>query len=1326
MYEKKTGLRHALARVLIVLLVLALPAGLAGTAVAAEPAPAAAAPAAQNPPPPIDEEDAFNRELVQDIADHAEDVEVRDAARAALATNDPAKIREYLDTGDALARKAAADRKKRVAADNRALVTEWSKTAGPIARQRALDVLGTNDDKKIADFVAFGKDLADAEDRNTVEDAAAKAERIKARVTDMVARGGPEVQVLGQAALDSGDPAVIEEFFTTGYTEANKRDGEARAAIEAAQTARNKALQDLQDLADRSARASNARTQILKSSVQAVKSLTDASNAMGFGNQAAKRADQIFDEDKPGRPAGKRGRAAELAGLTAEAKRQFDGATAAAREATTQAGLSDAAAQQLKDTGLTQGLDWVQVTKAVAAASQAAVKAAETAWRATEATEAASLALDANANAQAHADNAKKYRLSAEEHARQAHDLELAAAAQAAAAQAAAANAHDARLKAEQAERNAWAHAAKARAALDRARSQRAIARQAMTNAVSQAGLANAATRRAIGQQDVALFHAGKAIEAHNNAVGAGNRFIDAGNKAADAAGRAQRARDTLNSAEFNLAAADAAAAAKVGTPEAETTAREAKRARDEVNLARPAAENSRSESNAAGAAAAAAGAEAARASAAAAQARAEAATASREAKKTHDEAVRSRAEADRANAEAVKANTDAQTTVNLAQAAMEQAAQAKTDAELTKSEAEAAASESVVAQVQAKVAGRASLNARVAADGIASPAARALDLAGPLAETDSDAALAADVASLALAIGQDQADKAKSHADQADQAAKDAADAAKRALGEVAPAYQAAADAAQSAAKAVRSAETAIRAARQAAVDATYARDASRRAGYADAQARQDASAAHGVAAEASNDASIARQAYNQALSDASQANLAASAAEGAVKQADDAAAAAEGMANLIGPIAQQMRDLATTLEGMAPQIREAERTKWVTDVQKWLDEHLPGDTKGEFLKGVAGEIVNMGFGIWTLASCGMGPQTGSGPVMGREEACKSIVDGIGKLIDDPKQLLHWDEWAKNPAKALGMTVVDIGSFFIPGAGGLKVGEGVGKGAGKAIVAVGAGAAKTIGSLLMKGMLDIGGTRFAELVGKFGSVNLSKVLGEVSIAQFVKTLDSVGAAYVTKFIADKGGVELGKLLVGKSPADVASALKLVADASDRAALAKLVDELTTRGKLGPDVIPANVPGKMLDGWKPFEKMSREDMAKLWVPDGGWDKTGAWDWPKAAPNNGKVPGTSNPNYQPVKGDVWDRFGDAKFGKNLSPDGVPYAERAIPPTNLGDGYHRYEWIKPWDSNAGAIESSKVAPAFGQPGGGIQFQTSRTVQQLIDDGYLREIF
>jgi hypothetical protein len=78
------------------------------------------------------------------------------------------------------------------------------------------------------------------------------------------------------------------------------------------------------------------------------------------------------------------------------------------------------------------------------------------------------------------------------------------------------------------------------------------------------------------------------------------------------------------------------------------------------------------------------------------------------------------------------------------------------------------------------------------------------------------------------------------------------------------------------------------------------------------------------------------------------------------------------------------------------------------------------------------------------------------------------------------------------------------------------------------------------------------------------------------------------------------------------------------------------------------------------------------------------------------------------------------------GHYLSPvDPVPsYAQRGLPPSNLNDGYKVYQWIKPWDAGAGTITASKVAPAFEQPGGGIQYYTTRNVTELLKDRYIME--
>ncbi|NGY58388.1 DUF4179 domain-containing protein [Lentzea sp. NEAU-D13] len=61
---------------------------------------------------PVDEEYEFYQQLVQDIAEHAEDVEVRDAAKA-------------------------AERKRAEATENRRKVEEWARTGGPNVKVQA-------------------------------------------------------------------------------------------------------------------------------------------------------------------------------------------------------------------------------------------------------------------------------------------------------------------------------------------------------------------------------------------------------------------------------------------------------------------------------------------------------------------------------------------------------------------------------------------------------------------------------------------------------------------------------------------------------------------------------------------------------------------------------------------------------------------------------------------------------------------------------------------------------------------------------------------------------------------------------------------------------------------------------------------------------------------------------------------------------------------------------------------------------------------------------------------------------------------------------------
>ncbi|WP_234264970.1 glycohydrolase toxin TNT-related protein [Hydrogenophaga sp. NFH-34] len=114
---------------------------------------------------------------------------------------------------------------------------------------------------------------------------------------------------------------------------------------------------------------------------------------------------------------------------------------------------------------------------------------------------------------------------------------------------------------------------------------------------------------------------------------------------------------------------------------------------------------------------------------------------------------------------------------------------------------------------------------------------------------------------------------------------------------------------------------------------------------------------------------------------------------------------------------------------------------------------------------------------------------------------------------------------------------------------------------------------------------------------------------------------------------------------------------------------------------------------------------------------------GEWDWSTQAPNGGAVPGTSKAiKIEP--GQVLDRYG-SRGGTYLSPVNTPYEQRSLAPGAKGNGYERYEVTKPFN-----VVRSEVAPAMGQPGGGIQYQIVQPdglrvrvdVQYLIDKGYL----
>ncbi|GAB0134302.1 hypothetical protein EsDP_00002680 [Epichloe bromicola] len=92
------------------------------------------------------------------------------------------------------------------------------------------------------------------------------------------------------------------------------------------------------------------------------------------------------------------------------------------------------------------------------------------------------------------------------------------------------------------------------------------------------------------------------------------------------------------------------------------------------------------------------------------------------------------------------------------------------------------------------------------------------------------------------------------------------------------------------------------------------------------------------------------------------------------------------------------------------------------------------------------------------------------------------------------------------------------------------------------------------------------------------------------------------------------------------------------------------------------------------------------------------------------------------------GTLVDRFGGER-GAFLSPAGMPYEKRSVPPQNLVTvkepnsplfNYHVYMVVKEMPVTAGC-----VAPWFDQPGLGIQYMMNGSVSAAIESGFLKRV-
>ncbi|MEV6602995.1 hypothetical protein [Kutzneria sp. NPDC051319] len=1017
--------------------IMALLGEMSGSAAAAVAPPPTSAPSAM--PMSVDsaaddDEDEFNRQLVEDIARLASEPEVRQAAQEALDSHDPAKIIWFLDHGEAEAKARAAERKRAEAAHNRELVQGWAQTGGPKVRAAAQAALASGDDQALADFVLYGHDIAEKQDQQDVADAKAEQERITGRVRDMVAHGGPQVKVEGTAALASGDYTRIKAFYLTGYADANQRDHDFEAAIEKALDDRNEAVEALTDLARRTAAAAQARAEILRANIEAVKALDDVTLAMKLGTTAAHRADEIVREDLPGRQHGQPGRTPEIDALRASATQEADAAGRAAQTARGTTAAVQNAAVDLLHTGMTNGLDWAKVTIAVGAAVEACAQATATAQHAAEASLADSRALDADNRAEQHAENAKKWRAEAERQAQTAADLATAAKQQQDIAIGARDRAKAQQIAAENAAAQARQHAANARAA-------RVNAQGAAGNAVAKSNAAVAANNDAVrdGERErdakVAAYNTGQQLKNATTMCYAKQQRADQ----IEAALKAARDQATAEGKDADAVTKDIAA--------------DAARARSAAN------ESAAWEG---------------RARAAAATAQAEAAAASAAAQRSREAAAKADQEAQTARRAADDAN-------QLAMQAANVAANSQAAADQTRYEAEGAVTEANQAVFQADVADRSSAAASASASLVIDPARMAEVIATPFANINGDARQVLAAVADAIQLSQQLAKSAHDRAAEADQAADRAKKAADAAVADVKPAYDAAVRAAQSAQQAASYAVGAVDAANAAAGFAQNAHNAATNATRAASAAQVDAVVAGRAADMASNAAYIAGQAADAASKIETWADAVTAAIHDfgdnishALDQFEDLKAKAteaerlareeaehkrdalnhqfielafQGQMCAIAPVSLPCAQLAAKAGGalvdgigatadyvkdgincLAGDENACNRFNTATvKVYNFIDKAVYG-----FLEGAK----SFWDGLVTLGGCFI--ETAS---LNPGSDCGAIKAGIQNLIDNPYQIIHLDVWHDDPGRAFGLTAFDVLSTVattpIGGAGG-------------------------------------------------------------------------------------------------------------------------------------------------------------------------------------------------------------------------------------------------------------------------------------------------
>lgn len=147
--------------------------------------------------------------------------------------------------------------------------------------------------------------------------------------------------------------------------------------------------------------------------------------------------------------------------------------------------------------------------------------------------------------------------------------------------------------------------------------------------------------------------------------------------------------------------------------------------------------------------------------------------------------------------------------------------------------------------------------------------------------------------------------------------------------------------------------------------------------------------------------------------------------------------------------------------------------------------------------------------------------------------------------------------------------------------------------------------------------------------------------------------------------------------------------------------------------RLGPTRVPTRgVVGNIVNGYDRFGGLTPVEFLHKW-----WDPTadsgqGDWRYPNDDGYEHNAQGT--PIAAPLvlhPGQMVDRFGN-ESGRYLSPAGARYGERGIPPSSLDaiDPRYPYNYHLYRVTRDVAVCAGPIAPAFEQPGKGVQYVTS----------------